>query len=79
MMVEISDLIISIDLHAVMVLVLCSCNAELQLLNIFNCANNYLILLCLRSSIGVSNALVLVSPIPTLRLGAYKCDTALVA
>ena len=35
-MVEISDLIISIDLHAVMVLVLCSCNAELQLLKILN-------------------------------------------
>ena len=36
MMVEINDLIISIDLHAVMVLFLCSCNAGLQLFNIFN-------------------------------------------
>ena len=75
MMVGISDLIISIDLHAVMVLVLCSYNAELQLLNIyFYCIKlsvkliNYWLLISkysmLRPGIGVSNTLVLVSPIP---------------
>ena len=62
MMVEISDLIISIDLHEVMVLVLCSCNAELQLLNVFNLYFHFI-----KLSVKLINYWLLISKYSMLR------------